>query len=204
MKIFIIHGSFGHPNGNWFPWLKKQLDSIGHEVYVPEFPIEDYEKFSRCVGKGKVNESKVQNLSNWLETFKHFMKKVDEDTIFVAHSLGPAFVLRVLESIDVEVRACIFVSGFIGTLGNPIFDAVNKSFFTEPFDWKRIKQNCKMFHVIASDNDPYVPFRLLESFAKELNTTLMMIKGGEHLNEEAGYKEFPEILGIMKGKIVKK
>lgn len=204
MKIFIIHGSFGHPKGNWFPWLKKQLESTGHEVYVPKFPIEDYEKFSRGVERGEVKESNVQTLNSWFEIFKGFIKKIDKNTIFIAHSLGPAFVLRVLERIDVEVRACIFVSGFIGMLGNPIFDAVNKSFFTKPFDWKRIKQNCKMFHVIASDNDPYVPFRLLESFAKKLNTTLMVIKGGEHLNKEAGYKQFPEILSMIKGKIMKK
>ena len=41
MKIFIIHGSFGNPGENWFPWLKIQLVNCGHEVITPTFPIED-------------------------------------------------------------------------------------------------------------------------------------------------------------------
>ncbi len=38
-NIFLIHGSYGHPQENWFPWLKKELESLGHKVYVPAFPI---------------------------------------------------------------------------------------------------------------------------------------------------------------------
>jgi predicted alpha/beta hydrolase family esterase len=198
MKIFIIHGSFGNPEGNWFPWLKNELERIGHEVYVPKFPVEDYDRFKRRVERGEVRESNIQTLKNWLTTFKVFQEKIDRSTIFVAHSLGPAFVLRVLERIDVKVRGCIFVSGFIGELRNPVINAVNKSFFRKPFDWRRIGQNCKVFHTIASDNDPYVQYRLLKSFSKKLNTPLIVIKGGEHLNEESGYKKFPEVLNMIK------
>jgi predicted alpha/beta hydrolase family esterase len=37
-NIFIIHGSYGNPDENWFPWLKKELEQEGHKVFVPKFP----------------------------------------------------------------------------------------------------------------------------------------------------------------------
>jgi len=38
-NIFIIHGSYGYPEENWFPWLKKELKKLGDRVFVPQFPI---------------------------------------------------------------------------------------------------------------------------------------------------------------------
>ena len=37
----IIHGSYGNPNENWFPWLKMELEKIGYKVFVPVLPIYD-------------------------------------------------------------------------------------------------------------------------------------------------------------------
>jgi len=33
----ILHGTMGSPEGNWFPWLKSQLEN-DYNVYVPQFP----------------------------------------------------------------------------------------------------------------------------------------------------------------------
>jgi len=37
MKSFIIHGTYGKPEENWFTWLKENLEERGHEVIVPSF-----------------------------------------------------------------------------------------------------------------------------------------------------------------------
>ena len=37
-NIFIFHGTEGHPQENWFPWLKGKLEAKGCKVFVPQFP----------------------------------------------------------------------------------------------------------------------------------------------------------------------
>jgi hypothetical protein len=45
MKVLILHGSFGSPSENWFPWLKLKLEELGHRVLTPQMPVDDYATF---------------------------------------------------------------------------------------------------------------------------------------------------------------
>jgi len=181
MKYFLIHGSFGNPEENWFPWLKEQLEKDGNQVIVPKFPTPEN-----------------QSLDSWLEVFEEYKNEIDKNTIFVGHSLGPAFILSVLENIDVKVKGCIFVAGFLGLLGNEEFDNVNKTFTTKDFDWNKITSNCEQFLMFNSDNDPYVPLNHSRDMANGLGIKLNIIKGGKHLNASAGFTKFPELLSHCK------
>ena len=129
MTIFIIHGAYGNPEENWFPWLKKELENLNIKVFVPSFPTPEN-----------------QTLENWLKVFEDYKEYVDENTIFIAHSLGVPFVLRLLETLELKnpVKACFFVAGFSSFLGKH-FDELNRSFIEKSFDWKKIRKNCKSF-----------------------------------------------------------
>jgi hypothetical protein len=182
-KVFIIHGSYGNPNENWFPWLKEKLESEGHTVFVPEFPTPEN-----------------QSLESWMEVFNDFyLSKIDEDTIFVGHSLGPAFILSILEKLNLPkpVKACFFVAGFLGLLGNKDFDEINKTFTTKEFNWKKISDTCEQFYVFHSDNDPYVPLQKANGLANNLKTEVVEIDDAGHFNKEAGYTKFPELLDYI-------
>ena len=37
-NYLLINGSFGSPFVNWFPWLRKEIENKGLEVYTPDFP----------------------------------------------------------------------------------------------------------------------------------------------------------------------
>lgn len=37
-NVIIIHGAYGNPEENWFPWLKKELEKLDCRVFVPKFP----------------------------------------------------------------------------------------------------------------------------------------------------------------------
>ncbi len=175
-NIFLIHGSFGYPNENWFPWLKSELEKLDCRVFVPQFPIPP-----------------AQSLESWLKTFEDYRQYINKDTVFIGHSLGPAFILSVLEKIDQPIKAVFFISGFLGKIDNPLFDRANESFMKK-FDWQKIKNNCGAFYLFHSDNDPYVPLRKAKELAKNLGAEINLIKGSGHLNAKAGYLKFELLL----------
>ncbi len=82
-NVIIIHGSYGSPEKNWFPWLKEELEKSGCNVFVPEFPT-----------------PKSQSLDAWMNVFKGYEHSLNRNSILVGHSLGCAFILNTLENSD--------------------------------------------------------------------------------------------------------
>ena len=150
-----------------------------------------------------LTEKGFLKVNTWIQkspfvNFKDYRDKIDEETVFIGHSLGPAFILNILEKIDVKVKACFFVAGFAGLLGNEKFDEINKSFVDKEFDWKKIHENCEQFYVINSTDDPYVPIIQGKKIAHKFGTQTIPIDGAGHFNTDAGYIEFPQLLKYVK------
>ena len=73
-NYIIIHGSFGSKDGNWFPWLKNELEKDNKDVSVPQMPV----------GVGN------QNFENWSKVLNEL--DINENTTIIAHSIAPIFV----------------------------------------------------------------------------------------------------------------
>src|SRR3989338_1065148 len=104
-NALIIHGTEGYPEENWFPWLKVQLEEAGYQVWVPQFPTPEN-----------------QTPEKWFEVLKSYEKNFNKDTILVGHSLGGAFLLRILEKISVRIRAAVFVAASVGVLPIQVYE----------------------------------------------------------------------------------
>lgn len=176
MKNYIIlHGSFGSKDGNWFPWLKNELEKKKKDVVVPQMPV----------GVG------VQNFDSWSLEFSKL--KVDENTTIIAHSIAPIFVCKYLITNKIRVNKLIFVCGFNNFLGiDNDFDAVNEPMFID--NYYDVKKYCDDIVCFYSDNDPYVKFNVEKDFADKLTDKQYIIKNGGHINSESGYTEFLDIL----------
>lgn len=172
--IYIIHGAYGNPQENWFPWLKDSLEKEGHEVILPSFPTPEN-----------------QSLREWYKILSSSDIERD-DIIFVGHSLGPAFILHLLEKS--KAKAAFLVAGFISPLSNPQFDSINETFIEEGFDWNRIRNHCENFFVYHSDNDPYVSLDHAYELADKLGVKPKIIKHAGHFNRNAGYMKFEILL----------
>lgn len=145
-NYIIIHGSFGSKDGNWFPWLKEQLENNHKKVEVPQMPV----------GVGN------QNFENWSNVLKQLV--INENTIIIAHSIAPIFVCKYLISNKIRVKKLVFVCGFNNYLGiDSDFDSVNEPMFVD--NYEEIKNYCKDIVCFYSDNDPYVKIEVEKEFA---------------------------------------
>lgn len=175
-SVFIIHGADGHPQENWFPWLKKELETIGHQVFVPQFPT-----------------PKNQTLKNWLKVINKY--QITQDTIWIGQSLGVPFILNLLE--EHKARAAFLVAGFTGLAENP-YDPGMKTFAQRTFNWTKIKKNCANFEVFHSDDDPYLKLEKGQALADHLKVKLTFIPHAGHFNTASGYQTFPLLLEQIK------
>lgn len=178
-NAFIFHGTAGHPQENWFPWLKAQLELLGYEVFVPQFPTPEN-----------------QTPEHWMKAFEPYKDRLSEETVLIGHSLGGSFLLRLLEQIPVVIKAAIFVATPIGILPTKFYET-DKPFIDSPFNWEKIRTHARQFFVFHSDNDPFVSLENGVQLAHHLNAPLLQISGAGHFNSASGYTQFDALLTTL-------
>ena len=171
-NIFIFHGTGGSPDGNWFPWLKQKLEKNRLNVIIPKFPT-----------------PAGQSLKAWFKVFNQYKQYVNEKTIFIGHSLGGMFLLKVLEQLKHPVHAAFFVSAPVGVKPIKFYNS-DYAFVHFVFNWPVIIKKVKTFSVYHSDNDPYVCLGNGKMLAKQLRVALTLIPKAGHLNSESGWTRF--------------
>ena len=178
MKIAIFHGWGANSKDNWFPWLKDELEKLGHEVFCPDFPGSQ---------KPKLNE--------WIKKALEF--EIDEKTILVGHSLGTILIQRILE--QKKIRSAYLVSAFDYCLDIEEL----KNFFEEDFDYEQIKQSAKNIIILNSDNDHYISVDIAKRLQKKLDCGMIVFEGMNHLSNGTGNLMFPELLEMIKNENLK-
>ena len=178
LRVIVLHGAHGGPETNWFPWLHAELQERGIEVVRPRFPTPG-----------------GQSLQAWLDAYDRAVTPLPPlPTMLVGHSLGAAFALRLAERTEVPFAGLFLAAGFVGALGLPDYDTINRSFFADPFDWNGIRTKVgEAVGCWAGDDDPYVPLARTQLVADGLQTCLRIVPGGRHLSSETGFEAFPAL-----------
>ncbi len=178
-RVYIIHGWGGSPEGNWFPWLKKELEKIDIKVEVLPMPHSDN-----------------PILSEWLDTLKNAIDKPDENVYLIGHSLGPITIVRYLETLGKgeKIGGAVFIAGFPESVGIE----ETKTFFETPVDYEKVKSSADKFVAINSDNDPYVPIKMGELLRDKLGAELIIMKNAGHINKASGYAELSIVFEKLK------
>lgn len=176
-NYIIIHGSYGTPFENWFSWLFKKLsENEQNKVLAPQFPC----------GEG------VQNYENWARVMDAYKSFIDENTVFIGHSLSPAFIVDYILDNNLKVNKLFFAAPFYGLINIPDFDKVNEPFFRRD-DLEKIKDHVNSSTCFISNNDPYVPNELSEIFSDKINAKKIYVKNAGHFNTAAGYDKFVQL-----------
>jgi predicted alpha/beta hydrolase family esterase len=180
----LLHGSYGNVYENWLPWLFRELSSDGHNCITPFFLSPQHQDFY-----------------TWSQLMNYYrgLGQITTDTVFIAHSSGCPFATKYLVSNSINIKALITVSGFNNFLsGMDDFDKINKPFFMEQDELRKVQNFVNQAFAFYSDNDPYLPKDILETFANSIGASPILVKGAGHFNADAGYLEFPEMLKVLK------
>lgn len=174
-NAIILHGTGTKNDEFWFPYAKHALKKHGYDVWLPQLPNADR-----------------PNLKDWLPfvlqngTFSH-------ETILIGHSAGAQLILSLLETLQIQIKQAILVSGYAQGL-RPTADTEEYS----PLDWSKIKNKAHQITFINSDNDPWkcddTQGRIM---LNHLGGVLIIPKGEGHMGSTTynqPYTEFPLLL----------
>jgi predicted alpha/beta hydrolase family esterase len=184
MKAVILHGTANDHTGNWFPWLKQELLKLGLEdVWVPDLP-----------GSGRPDIKRYTEYllsKNW--DFKN--------NLLVGHSSGSVEIMGLLLALPegITIDTAVLVGTYKGDLGRDDLRAT-----AADFDYQKIKSKAKKFIVVHSDNDPYCPLDGAKWVAQQLDAKFVLMPGFAHfgIQQDPKFKEFPELLQIIKEEVV--
>lgn len=185
-NALLLHGTIFDPKmvgrehlNNWFPWLKKELEKLDYQVWLPELP-----------------DAMQPNL----ETYWKFLKDFDfnSETIIIGHSSGATTIFGLLQKLskNKKIKLAISVAGFYKDEGWNC-----KKLFIQKFDWQKIKNQARKILIICSDNDPYIKDYQTNYLVKHLKVKPILLRGKKHFSIGSfgpEFKKFPELLEIIK------
>lgn len=183
-RVYLIHGWGGNDSSEeWFGWLKQELRKRKIEVISFNMP-----------------NTNLPKIEEWTGYLKNNVKKIDEETYFIGHSIGCQTTLRFLEKLPekTKVGGCIFVAGWFNLIEKGYESEGDKKialpWIKTPINFEKIKKHTNNFLAIFSDDDPFVPISDSKLFKEKLNAKVIIKKRQEHF---CNVKEIPEIIPFL-------
>jgi uncharacterized protein len=161
---------------SWKGALPEELGD-GYDVIAPSMPNKGNAKYSE-----------------WKIWFEKFLPLLDDEIIFVGHSLGGTFLAKYLA--ENKVRHHV-----LGTfLVAPCFDDADADYsmadFVLPADLSKLQEQAGKLFFYHSSDDPVVPFTDLAKFEAKLpDATYRRFADRGHFNQNS----FPEIVEDIRG-----
>lgn len=178
---FIFIDSFTTPQSHWYNWVRDVLLGHGYQVYIPSFP-----------------SSQKITYTAWKQTFEDFAPYVSDQSLFIGHGLGCAFLLRTLHGLSQPVRASILVAPVTQTVGNKVYDDRHRTFLAPPYDWALIQTKTRASIVIYGTDDPIIPDDFSYTLYRDaLHAELVPIRHGGHLDTSTDRVMLPELATVI-------
>ncbi|WSQ23962.1 alpha/beta hydrolase [Streptomyces zaomyceticus] len=181
MRIVLIHGNAGASvEGIWFPYLRRELEALGHRVVAETFPDPI---------KGRMRF--------WLPYLTDVVRP-DENTVIVGHSSGALAAFRYAET--APLLGTFAVAGHHTDCG---FELERRSgFFDRPWDWDAIRANQRFIAQFHSKDDPWVPFEVAEELHELTGSDFTAMDGMGHFGSyEQRMETFPELLDAIRRRL---
>lgn len=168
----LLHGFTGSSKGDFFPWVKKELEKDDLKVQIPDLPNTD--------------DAKVEEQADFV--LKNL--KFDENTVLFGHSLGTPVALKVVEKLKNPIKKLVLAAAFAqpGFLDH---ERVFEKTFNWKFDFENIKKNVGEVVILRAENDSAVPRERAEFIKEKLEARIVDFKA---TSDHVTGKEEPVIL----------
>ena len=183
-RAVLLHGTSSHPTHNWQPWLKKELEAAGYEVWAPVLPDNDTPN---------------------RQTYDDFLKKSGwdfTDNILIGHSSGATTVLNLLSTDWLpHIKAAVLVGAFLNEKLTRHADWFDPNQFTnlfpaQGFNIDKLQQKASRFYFVHGDKDPLCDFDDARALCNDLGGVFVPVAGAGHFSTPT--TSLPEIITTLK------
>jgi predicted alpha/beta hydrolase family esterase len=193
-RAILLRGSGKTVKPHWMCWLYSECKRSGLDTYFP-----------------KLREKNVPRLSVWLDALERHIKLINERTVLVAHSIGCATALQILQQHPEigRVGSVILVSpsSVSRSESNDVAPAAFREFYGGLINdhgtitIKAVQSLGERMihtpHVFASDNDTLVNPSEAKALSAILGAQFHLMPGAGHINVRSGHCALPEVLEII-------
>lgn len=184
-RAVILHCFEGTSRSHWYPWLKKELEKRGYEVWAPDMPH--------------------NHRPNARETTDFLLANKDwdfNDNLLIGLSWGAVQAMHLLQHLPEtqSVDTAVLASAFTSELPE-MFDWSRPlhGLFEEPFDYAAIKAKARKFLFVHGSNDPWCDPNRAQWLARQLAGEYVDVPDGQHFSTslDPTFVEFPQLLKLL-------
>lgn len=186
-RIIITHGWSGSPEESMLRWIREEMQKRGFEVVAPFMP-----------------HPETPTIGDWVPALGDAVGTPDEETYFVAHSVGCQTTLRYLETLpeNIKVGGVVLIAPwFLLTMEN-LDDGespeIAKPWLETPINFQKILSHTDKVTGIFSDNDPFVPLEENKKLLEEkLHAKTIVLNTKGHFSESDNVATLPEAVDSL-------
>jgi hypothetical protein len=178
--VIIIPGNGNSDiNGNWYPYVKRELQKLGIEVIAKNMPDPD-----------------LARRKYWIP----FMEKElagKKNVILIGHSSGAIAALRYLE------RHKVFGAVLVSAYHTDLDDKKERisGYFDDEWKWDSIKKNVKWIIQFASMDDPFIPIEEAHYVRDKLGTEYHESVDQGHFGADKKKRKFTGLVKAVKRRL---
>ncbi|WHT20791.1 alpha/beta hydrolase [Crossiella sp. CA-258035] len=182
LHVVLLPGWRGAGRGHWLSWLAGQLRGLGVVVHAPALPGAE--------------------LGEWLAVLRASLAAAppSADLVVLAHGLGANLWLHHAAGVDGRDRRAHRVL-LVAPPGPGWRHPEVRGLHPAPVDSRALRRAASITRLVAGLGDPYCSRVEALGLARGLGVELDLVTGGEHLNEDAGFGAWPEVLAWTLGQV---
>jgi len=126
-----------------------------------------------------------------MDAFEPYWQHVGPDTIFIGHSVGAVFALRIIEKATEPIAGTILLAPFVSAVAHQGINLVTATFINDDLSWKQIHDKAGNVLIFYGQGDPYIDYEESKEVANLLGTDLNKLEGAGHFDAASGVLATP-------------